>query len=75
MCQDRDILSHRYDSELLVFADAVSTLETAIESDLATAIQRADRAFLAFEHAREQVNDHIRWHHCRGLDFYVRDHS
>ena len=47
MCQDRDILSHRFDAELLVFADAMSTLETVIESDLASAIQRADRAFLA----------------------------
>ena len=64
MCQDRDALTHRYDAELLVYTDAILSLESASGPDYAEASKRADRALLAFRIARDQVSEHIRWHHC-----------
>jgi hypothetical protein len=62
VCQDRDVLTHRYDAELRVYADAVRSLESAIGLDVAEASKRADRALLAFENARDQISEHIRSH-------------
>jgi len=64
MCQDLDVLTHRYDAELRVYADAVRSLESVFGPRFDEASKRADRALLAFENAREQVSQHIRWHHC-----------
>lgn len=64
MCQDRDVLTHRYDAELRVYADAVRSLESASGRDFAEALKRVDRALLAFENARDQISDHIRSHNC-----------
>jgi len=64
MCQDRLVLTHRYDAELRVYADAVRSLESASTPGFEEAFKRANRAFLAFENAREQVSEHIRSHHC-----------
>jgi len=63
MCQDLDVLTHRYDAELVVYADAILSLEST-GPGFAEASKRADRALLAFRNARDQVSDHIRWHHC-----------
>jgi hypothetical protein len=64
MCQDRDVLTHRYDAELRVYADAVRSLKSAIGPDFPEASKRVGRALLAFENARDQISEHIRSHHC-----------
>jgi hypothetical protein len=64
MCQDRDVLTHRYDAELRVYADAVRSLESAVGPGFAEASRRVDRALLAFRNARDQVSEHIRCHRC-----------
>jgi hypothetical protein len=64
MCQDRDVLTHRYDAELRVYADAVRSLESASGHGFEEAAKRVDRALLAFQNARDQVTEHIRWHRC-----------
>jgi len=64
MCQDLDVLTHRYDAELRVYADAIRSLESASGAGFAEASKRVDRALLAFRNARDQVSEQIRWHEC-----------
>ena len=67
VCQDRQILTHRYNAELLVYRDAAQSLSRVVGTNfVAAALERANRALRALENAREQLNQHIRWHHCLG---------
>ena len=64
MCPDLKVLTQRYDSELRVYAETVRSLEGTSGTTFLEASQRVDRALLAFENARDQVNEHIRSHNC-----------
>jgi hypothetical protein len=64
MCADRAILALRYRADLRVYAEAEQTLEAAIGTKFSEALQRANRARLVFERAREQLSSHIRVHRC-----------
>jgi hypothetical protein len=64
MCPDREMLVRRYHADFRLYAEAERSLERAIGSNFFDAWQRANRARLVFERAREQLNTHICWHHC-----------
>jgi len=64
MCQNLDVLTYRCDAELRVYGQAVRSLESAIGPEFAELQKRVYRALLAFEKARDQVSEHIGWHHC-----------
>jgi hypothetical protein len=64
MCRDRVMLAGRYHADLRVYSEAEQSLERAIGANFPAALQRADRARIAFEKARDQLNRHIGWHHC-----------
>jgi len=66
MCQDRDVLTHRYDAELRVYAEALRSLESSVGPGFAEASKRVDRSLRAVENAREQVSEHTRTHQCDG---------
>ncbi|MCU1336105.1 MAG: hypothetical protein JWO19_1686 [Bryobacterales bacterium] len=65
MCRDREMLAHRYHAELRVYWDAAHSL-VRIGTNFSEALRRADRARLAFERARDQLNKHINVHRCLG---------
>lgn len=64
MCQDLDMLAAQYDAELEAYSAAGRYAAHAVGTDLSEAFKRADRARLAFENARDRMNQHIRSHHC-----------
>jgi hypothetical protein len=70
MCQDLDMLAHRYDAELQVYSEAGLSAAHAVGTNFAeAALKRACRTLLAVENAREQMDQHVRLHHClRTLD-------
>jgi hypothetical protein len=65
VCQDLDILTHRYDAELRVYAEAARCLSRAVGTNpVAAALERASRALRALDNAGEQLRQHVRRHHC-----------
>jgi hypothetical protein len=64
MCRDREMLAHRYHADLRVYADVAYSLVAAIGPNFSEALGRAARARHVFERARDQLNRHIRDHHC-----------
>jgi len=64
MCPDREMLAHRFHADLRVYAAAANSLVQAVGSNFSEALRRANRAHLVFEHARDQLNKHIRDHGC-----------
>ena len=64
MCPDREMLARRYHADLRVYADAAESLMRAIGANFSEEFQRATRARLVFERARDQLNQHINRHHC-----------
>jgi len=58
------MLAHRYHADLCVYADAAQFLVKAIGANFSDAFQRADRARIVFERAREELIRHIGWHDC-----------
>lgn len=71
MCLDREILFYRYHADFRVYAEAERSLEQAVGANFFDAFERANRARLVFEKAREQLNRHIQLHRCSvGMEFY-----
>jgi len=64
MCRDRVLLACRYHADLRVYAVAAQSLVQAIGANFSEALRRADRARLAFERARDELNRHLRQHQC-----------
>ena len=64
MCRDQEMLAHRYHADLRVYAVAAQSLPRAVGAHFSEALVRAYRARLAFERARDQLNQHIRKHGC-----------
>ena len=64
MCPDREMLAHRFHADLRVYAAAANSLVQAVGSNFSEALRHANRAHLVFEHARDQLNKHIRDHGC-----------
>jgi hypothetical protein len=66
ICRNRDILAWRYHADLRVYADVARSLVLAVGANFAEALNRANRARLVFERARDQLNKHLSEHHCSG---------
>lgn len=64
MCRDRVILACRYHADLRVYGVAAQSLVQAIGANFSEALRRAQRARLAFERARDELNKHMREHEC-----------
>jgi len=64
MCRDRVLLACRYHADLRVYAVAAQSLVQAIGANFSEALRRADRARIAFERARDELNKHVRQHQC-----------
>jgi len=64
MCPDRDMLFRRYHADLRVYVDAAESLGEAIGANFPEVFRRADRARMAFERARSQLNEHTSRHYC-----------
>jgi len=64
MCRDRVMLAYRYHADLRVYAVAAQSLAQAIGTNFSEALRRAHRARFAFERARDELNKHMRKHHC-----------
>ena len=58
------MLAHRYHADLRIYADAAYSLVTTIGENFPEALRRATRARQVFERARDQLNRHVREHHC-----------
>jgi hypothetical protein len=64
MCRDRVMLACRYHADLRVYAVSAQSLVQAIGVNFSEALRRAQRARLAFEKARDELNKHLRKHEC-----------
>jgi hypothetical protein len=64
MCRDRVMLAYRYHADLRVYAVAAQSLVQAIGANFTEALRRAHRARASFERARDELNKHLRQHHC-----------
>lgn len=58
------MLACRYHADLRVYASAAQCLMQAVGADFSGELRRAQRARLAFERARDQLNKHLREHAC-----------
>jgi hypothetical protein len=58
------MLAQRYRADLRVYAEAEQSLDRAIGAKFSEALQRANRARMVFERARDELNKHIRGHRC-----------
>jgi hypothetical protein len=58
------MLACRYHADLRVYAVAAQSLVQAIGANFSEALRRADRARLAFERARDELNKHMTNHQC-----------
>jgi len=64
VCRDRAMLAARYHADLRIYSEAEQSLERAIGANFSKALERADRARVAFEKARDRLNTHMGRHHC-----------
>jgi hypothetical protein len=63
-CQAREILRTRLRADLRIYSDAVAALQKQIGKEFEMAHHQAERARLAYEAARERLNEHIASHGC-----------
>ena|ERR1041385_5112450 len=64
-CRDLEILKSRLQANLKIYRECAAALRAdTLHGDFEKTYQRAERARLAFEQSREELNAHIGSHRC-----------